>query len=132
MIAELTAKITEIGYSAQMLLAAALAAALLSGFRLWRITQREGVQRRRLEAFRGAPIGTQIRSLPWYRRLGIQIAASPIVGTVEQQRLLKLLAAAGIKGRGSLANFVASKVCGAIVLAGLVWLLSEWQQLLPV
>ena len=130
MIADLTAKVTEIGYSAQILLAAALAAALLSGFRLWRITQREEVQRRRLEAFRGAPIGMQTtRRLPLYRRLGITIAASPIVGTVEQHRLLKLLAAAGIKGRGSLANFIASKVCCGVVLAGLMWPLLEWQQL---
>ena len=88
------------------------------------------MRRRRLEAFRGAPIGMQTtRRQPLYRRLGIMIAASPIVGTVEQQRLLTVLAAAGIKGRGSLANFVASKVCGGLVLAGLVWLLLEWQGL---
>jgi tight adherence protein C len=36
--------------------------------------------------------------------------------------LLKILAAAGIKGRGSLANFIAMKVCGAIVLGGLAWM----------
>jgi tight adherence protein C len=128
MIAELTAKVAELGYFAQILLAAALAAALLSGFHLWRIVQREELQQRRLEGFRGAPIGMQTRS-PWHRRLGITIATSPIVGTVEQHRLLKVLAAAGIKGHGSLANFVASKVCGGLVLAGLVWLLCEWQQL---
>jgi tight adherence protein C len=67
--------------------------------------------------------------LPWYRRLGRLIAVSPIVGAVEQQRLIKLLLAAGIKARGSLANFVASKVCGAIVFAGLAWLLLEWRHL---
>ena len=87
------------------------------------------MQKLRLEAFRGAIVGTQRARLPWYRRLGIQIAASPIIGTVEQQRLLKLLAAAGIKGRGSLANFIASKVCGGVVLAVLVWLLLEWRHL---
>jgi tight adherence protein C len=129
MIADLTAKVTEIGYSAQILLAAALAAAVLSGFRLWWIIQREEVQRRRLEAFRGAPIGTQTRSPPWHWRLGVQIAASPIIGTVEQRRLLKTLAAAGIKSRGSLINFIASKVCCAVVLGVLAWLLLKWQGL---
>jgi len=60
--------------------------------------------------------------VPWYRRLGSSIAASPIIGTVEQQRLLKLLAAAGVRGRGNLANFIALKVSGALVLAGLLWI----------
>ena len=46
-------------------------------------------------------------------------------GIVEQQRLLKLLVAAGIKSRGNLANFIAMKVCGAIVLAGLAWMALE-------
>jgi tight adherence protein C len=110
---------------------AAAGAAALSGFRLWRIAQREEVQRLRLEAFRGTVSeGMQTgRCLPWYRRLGMTIASSPIVGTVEQHRLLKLLAAAGIKGRGSLANFIASKVCGAVIFAGLAWLLLEWRHL---
>jgi tight adherence protein C len=122
---------TDTIYSAEILMAVAMVVAVLTGFRLWQIAQRDEVQRRRLEAFRGASaVGTQTVSLPWYRRLGIMIAASPIVGTVEQQRLLTLLARAGIKGRGSLANFVASKVCGALVLAGLAWLLLEWQNLL--
>jgi tight adherence protein C len=126
MIPDLTEKVAACGY--EMLLLAAIAAAALIGFRLWRIAQREEVQRHRLEAFRGPiSVGRQTVRLPWYRRLGI--AASPIVGMVEQQRLLKLLAAAGIKGGGSLANFVASKVSSAVVLAGLAWLLLEWRHL---
>jgi tight adherence protein C len=72
------------------------------------------------------------RPLPWYRHLGSQIAASPFIGVVEQQRLLTLLAAAGIKSHGSLANFIAAKVCGAVVLAGLVWILLEWRDLLTI
>jgi tight adherence protein C len=62
---------------------------------------------------------------------GSSIAASPLIGIVEQERLLKLLAAAGIKGRGNLANFIAMKVCGAIVLAGLGWMTLELGRLFP-
>jgi tight adherence protein C len=99
----------------------ALATAILSGVRLWRTAQQEEGQRARLEGFRGA-ISVGAIHLPWYRRLGIAIARSPFVGTVEQQRLLKLLTAAGIKGRGSLPNFMTSKVCSAVVLTVLVWM----------
>ena len=123
--------IPDLSYTAEIWLFAALLAAALSGFHLWRIARREETQRLRLEAFRGAgssamPTGGR---LPWHRRLGSLIAVSPIVGTVEQQRLVKLLAAAGIKGRGSLANFLAIKVCAAIVFAALAWLLLEWWHL---
>jgi tight adherence protein C len=111
-------------------LAAAVAAAALSGYRLWRIAQREEVQRLRLESFRDAsPVVTRKTSPSWYRRFGAWIATSPIFGSVEQQRLVKLLAKAGIKGRGSFANFVASKLIIAVVLGGSVWLLLEWRQL---
>jgi tight adherence protein C len=54
------------------------------------------------------------------------LAASPIIGTSEQQRLIDLLASAGIKGQSNLANFVASKLAGAVILAGLPWLTTEW------
>jgi tight adherence protein C len=124
----------EIGHSSveTWVLALALAAAVLSGFHLWRIAQREETKRLRLEALRGTTTDTArtVRTAhpPWYRRLGSLIAASPIIGTVEQQRLLKVLAAAGIKGHGNLASFVASKVCGAVAFAGLMWLLLEWRQ----
>jgi tight adherence protein C len=109
-------------------LVAATAATILFGLTRWRIADRDRVQRLRLDGFRGA-IPTQAAGMPWYRRLGSSIAASPIIGTVEQQRLLKLLAAAGIKGRGNLANFIALKVCGALVLAGLAWMGLELGQL---
>jgi len=123
--------ILDFAHNAEIWLLAAVLAAALSGCHLWRIARREEAQQLRLEAFRGAvpsakPTGGH---LPWYQRLGSLIAVNPIVGTVEQQRLLKLLLAAGIKGRGSLANFVASKVCGAIVFAGLAWLMLEWRHL---
>jgi tight adherence protein C len=122
--------ISNFDYTAEIwLVVVTLLVAALSGFHWWRITRREEVQQRRLEVFRGAAPETVQTSPPWYRQFGSLIAASPIFGTVEQQRLLKLLAAAGLKGGGSLANFVASKVCTAVVLAGLVWLLLEWQHL---
>jgi tight adherence protein C len=120
----------EFNYTAEIWLAVVtMAAAILFGLRLWRINRREEVQQRRLEAFRGAIHATAQSHAPWYRRLGTLITASPIVGTVEQQRLLKLLAAAGIKRRGSLVDFVVMKVCSAVVLSGLGWMLIDWQHL---
>jgi tight adherence protein C len=130
----LTAQVEEISYTPAetWLLAAAVVAAILSGFHLWRIAQREEAQRLRLEALGGAvpdpALTARMQRPPWYRRLGSLIAASPIIGTVEQQRLLRVLAAAGIQGHGNLASFVASKVCCAVALAGLIWLLLEWRQ----
>jgi tight adherence protein C len=123
---------TEFSYTAEIwLLVAAVTAAVLCGFHLWRINRRDEVQRLRLEAFRAVvSAANQTGHSPWYRRLGTLVTASPIVGTVEQKRLLKLLAAAGLKGRGSLVNFVISKICSAVILAGLMWLLLEWRHLL--
>lgn len=120
----------EFSYTTERLLVAVtVVVAVLSGLYLWRIMRREEVQRFRLEAFRGVASVVLQSRVPWYRQLGSLIAASPIVGVVEQQRLLKLLGAAGIKSRGSLVNFVASKVCGAVVLACLAWLTLESQHL---
>jgi tight adherence protein C len=109
-------------------LVTAAAATILFGIKRWQIADRDKFQRRRLDEFRGA-VPAQAGGVPWYHRLGSSIAASPIIGTVEQQRLLKLLAAAGIRGRGSLANFIALKACGALVLAGLAWIGLELGQL---
>jgi tight adherence protein C len=109
-------------------LVAATAATVLFGFKRWRIAERDRLQRVRLDTFRGA-VPMQAGDVPWYRRLGSSIAASPIIGTVEQQRLLRLLAAAGIRNRGNLANFIVLKVCCGIVLAGLVWMGLELAQL---
>src|SRR5215472_4758899 len=95
------------------IVASALFLAAFSGLKRWKIADRDRLQRSRLDAFRGA-VAAQTGGVSWFRQLGSQIAASPFIGVVEQQRLLKLLAAAGIKARGSLANFIATKVCGAI------------------
>lgn len=115
-----------LGPAAEAILVLALATALLSAFQLWRIGRRED-RRTRLEALRnlmrdGAP-SARVTRQPWYYRLGSIVAASPIVGITEQQRLLGALAAAGIRGHGGLARFVASKVCGAVGLAALLWVL---------
>jgi len=109
------------------ILALAIAAALLSACHLWRIARRED-RRDRLAALRGAATNRTVPAerLNWYARLGGIIAASPIVGMAEQQRLLAVLTACGIKAHGSLASFVASKVYVALVVAALLWLSMEW------
>ena len=108
----------------------ALTATILTGLHRWRIAQREGAREHRLDILRGiSPTVKQTATPLWYRQLGNLIAASPILGAVEQERLLKLLMTAGIKGRGSLATFVASKVFGAAFLAVFTWLILEWRQL---
>lgn len=115
-----------------MLLVAAVAAAVLSAFHLWRIGAQEDRQHR-LDALRITAIDRtdpeSARRPRWYDRLGAVVAASRVVGIGEQQRLLNSLAAAGIKGHGGLARFVASKVCSALLLAVLAWVFFEWKQL---
>jgi tight adherence protein C len=107
-------------------LVAAIAATILFGLQRWRIAERDKVQQLRLDGFRGE-IPVHIGSPSWYRQLGSSIAASPIIGVVEQKRLLKLLVMAGIKGRGNLANFIALKASSALVLAGLGWIAIEFR-----
>jgi tight adherence protein C len=105
-----------------------LAAALLSAYHLWRIGRKED-RRDRLMQLRGAVVDRPVRERRprWYQRLGSIVAASPVVGTAEQERLLGVLAAAGIRGHGSLSGFVASKLCSAFITAALLWLLLEWR-----
>ena len=114
-----------------LIFAIAVAALLLSAFNLWRIGGREERQAR-LAALRAATYDSEdignVRP-PWYRRLGGRVAASPVVGASERQRLLRLLTAAGISRQGRLATFVAAKVCTGFGFAGLMWLLLEWYQL---
>ena len=109
-------------------LLAAAATAAVSGLHLWGITRREAAQRLRLETFRGAV--HQAGGAPWYRSFTDLIAASPILGVVEQQRLIRAFAAAGINGRTSLANFIAVKLCCVIGLVGVTWLVLERWDLL--
>ena len=116
-----------LGPIATAVLIVTFAAALLSAFYLWRIgTQEE--RRDRLLTLRGAAVDRIVREERprWYERIGRAIAASPAVGRAEQQRLLGVLASAGIKGQTSLSDFVSSKLCAAFVWAALVWLFLEW------
>jgi tight adherence protein C len=115
------------------LLVTAIAAALLSALKLWRIGRQEDRQVR-LDALRAAVTDTPSSMQPerwlWYHALGRAIAMSPVVGKSEQQRLLDALAAAGIRGHGQLAILLTVKVCGAIILATLCWFIIEWRHLL--
>jgi tight adherence protein C len=127
----LTIRIGQItlGPEGTAILIAAFAAALLSAFYLWRIAKHED-RRDRLVALRGAAVDRVVRERGprWYERLGGIVAASPAVGKAEQQRLLGVLAAAGIKGHGSLSAFVVSKLCAGSVCTALVWLFLEWSE----
>jgi tight adherence protein C len=105
-----------------------LATALLSAFHLWRIGRSEDRQHRLISVRGTIPDqAAEPRGPRWHDRLGSLVAASPIIGITEQHRLLEALAAAGIKRHGSLASFVATKVCCAGGLALLSWLLLEWR-----
>src|SRR5205814_2444326 len=106
--------------------AAMISATGLAGWRQWVLDKRDRMQRLRLEAFRG-PIraNAPVRRSVW-EQLGSRFA--PIVGN-DQQRLLKSLAAAGFKHKGSLASFIALKVATAVVFVALTWLLLEWRHL---
>jgi tight adherence protein C len=107
------------------LVAVMLPAAGLAGWRLWVIDQRDRVQRLRLEAFRGR---ARVEIPSGWSQFSHRVA--PFVGQVEQQQLLKRLAAAGFKHHGSLATFIGIKVISATVLVALTWTVLEWRHLL--
>jgi len=112
-----------------LIAAVAIPVAMASGYRLWVIDRREQALRARAMGFRGAVRQTQIpTNLPWYSQFGVWLA--PIIGAVEQQRLRKALAAAGIKSHGSVAAFITMKFFTAVFVAGLLWLMLEVRQLL--
>jgi tight adherence protein C len=111
------------------ILVVAVATALLSAFNLWRIAREED-RLVRLEALRGTTAGevqrARVRRRPrGFERLGSIVAASRLVGKAEQQRLLSILNAVGIREHGDLARFVASKVYSAIAASGFAWLFLE-------
>jgi tight adherence protein C len=109
----------------------ALAAALASSFSLWRIAKSEDRQKRLLNALRRTPYRieepTPVPQAPWHQRLGILVAATRIISTAEQQKMLKALIAAGVKGHGRLSALVAAKVCSAAASLPLCWLFLEWR-----
>lgn len=109
----------------------ALAAALLSAFRLARIAKHE-TRQERLETLRASLAAHADAARPrrprWYEHLASALAMSPVVGRVEQQRLLGLLASAGIRRHGSLSMLIAGKACSAVALVSLLANVLEWQQ----
>jgi tight adherence protein C len=115
------------------ILVLALAAALLSALKLWRIGEREDREKRLLQTLRGTPLPRaepeRVRPPPWYQRLGTHIASTKIVGPAKQRSLLAALLAAGINGHGHLAALIAGKVCGGVVFVPLCWMMLEWCRL---
>lgn len=116
-----------------LVIVAAVAAALIVTALLARIAKQESRQVR-LRALRTTPADPAGATNPqqpyWYEGLGALLASSPFVGKAEQQRLLALLTAAGIRRHGSLAMLIAGKACCAVALASLLANILEWQQLL--
>ena len=114
----LAIRIGEVGFGPidTCILILALATALLSAFKLWRIGHREEREKRLYDALRGILVHraerARTRRQPWYRRLGTTVAAAKIIGTAKQESLLAALGAAGIKGHDRLAGLIAGKVCG--------------------
>lgn len=120
-----------IGPAQTLIVGLALAAALVSMLYLWRIGGREQRQER-FAALRARGPATEQpevrRRPPWYRLFGAIVAASPIVGRSEQERLLGVLASAGIKGQGNLASLVGAKACAGLFLVALPWLAMQGSQ----
>ena len=111
----------------------ALSAALLAGLNLWRIGHREDREKRLLYALHHAPLPRAEPARgpprpPWYQWLGTMVAATRIIGTAEQERLLATLVAAGVKGHGRLAALISAKVCSGAAFVPLCWLFLEWRQ----
>jgi tight adherence protein C len=109
----------------------ALTAAVVSALNLRGIAQSEDRQRRLLEALRRGPYHFAEPSrgprLPWYQWLGATVAATRVIGTAAQERLLAALVAAGIKGHGHLAALLSAKLFTAILFVPLCWLVLEWR-----
>jgi tight adherence protein C len=108
----------------------ALTAAALSVLNLGRIAQSEDRQRRLLEALRRGPFHfaepSRETRLPWYQWLGAAVAATRVIGTAAQERLLAALVAAGIKGHGHLAALLTAKLFSAVLFSPVCWLVLEW------
>ena len=116
------------------LLTVALVMAALSLMELVRVARREILQRRIGElsgspSRREAPAASQ-REHRWYQRVAQAMAMSPLLGTVEQTKLLGALSSAGIRGSGRLATFISLKTFGLIVLPILVWAVLDWRNLM--
>jgi tight adherence protein C len=115
------------------LLFLAILVGLWSLLHLWRISRQEERQAR-VNALRGSVLRPDSPARPkpqrWYGRLGVLLAASPMIGTKERVRLQALLAAAGLKGQNRLATMVASKALCGLLLAMLTVLYVQWGHVL--
>lgn len=112
------------------ILAIALMAAALSAINLGRVAQSEGRQKRLLEVLRGGSdffAQSPSTRMPWYQWLGATVAATRVIGTAAQEKLLEALVAAGVKGHGHLAALLTAKLFGAILSLPLCWLVLEWR-----
>jgi tight adherence protein C len=108
-------------------LVAALATALVSVLKLWRISHCEAREKYLSVTLRGAllqqPQPPRTRRPPWYQRLGAMVAATPIIGPKKQRSLLRALGTAGFEGHAHLNSLIAVKVCGSAASVALLLLL---------
>ena len=115
------------------ILVLALAMALLSVFKLWRISHCEDREKHLFFALRGTPLHRagplRTRRPPWYQRLGTMVAATRIIGPAKQHSLLAALGSAGIEGHNRLAGLIAGKVCVGAASVAIFLLLLGWGQL---
>src|SRR5688572_25090743 len=115
----------EFGPLETVLLVVASATAMVSLVELMRLSSRERM-RQRVASLRGAIVANtgsiRIARVPWYDRIGVVLAKSPLVGASEQQRLASKLAIAGIGGPGRVATFIAIRFLFAVVGATAAWL----------
>ena len=115
------------------ILVLALATALLSAFKLWRISHCEDREKHLFFALRGTPLHRagplRTRRPPWYQRLGTMVAATRIIGPAKQHSLLAALGSAGIEGHNRLAGLIAGKVCVGAASVAIFLLLLGWGQL---
>ena len=113
------------------ILVLALAMALLSVFKLWRISHCEDREKHLFFALRGTPLHRagplRTRRPPWYQRLGTMVAATRIIGPAKQHSLLAALGAAGIEGHNRLAGLIAGKVCVGAASVAICLLLLGWR-----
>jgi tight adherence protein C len=131
--AHLAVSIGEMHFTSQdtCTLAIALGAAALAAFSLGRIAKAESRQQCLFEAlgrsqyhFAEPPRDPR---LPWYQWFGATIAATRIIGTAAQQKLLAALLAAGVRGHGHLAALLTAKLFAAVTFVPLCWLVVQWR-----
>jgi tight adherence protein C len=115
----------EFGPVETLLLVVAIATALVSLFELIRLPLRESLRERVADLRRAAVESTgplRAPRIPWYVKIGILLAKSPLVGAAEQRRLAERMALAGFGGPRWVATFIATRFLSALVGSAAVWL----------